>query len=178
MKKLILCSLAWALASSRSVSALELSENAFFKQLVGNWQAEGKLTGENNHLVTITETWTGKVDAAESFTIEGSRTMNGDTQRFSWAITHNVATDSYEAVLAGGDGQTIRFEGSVSEVAQVMDLKSITGNGSSSISVKDSFKAEDKNTLHSEVTFTGDQGQTTLSGTIIHERIKAPSKTD
>lgn len=174
MKTLILCSLAWAFASSRSVCALELSENAFFKQLVGHWQAEGKLTGQNNHLVTITETWTGKVDTAESFSIEGSRTMNGDTQTFSWAITHNVATDSFEAVLTGGDGQTIRFEGSVSEVAQVMDLKSITGNGSSSISVQDSFKAEDKNTLHSEVTFTGDQGQTTLSGTIIHQRVKAP----
>lgn len=174
MKTLILCSLAWAFASSRSVCALEFSENAFFKQLVGHWQAEGKLNGENNHLVTITETWTGKVDTAESFSIEGSRTMNGDTQTFSWAITHNVATDSFEAVLTGGDGQTIRFEGSVSEVAQVMDLKSITGNGSSSISVQDSFKAEDKNTLHSEITFTGDQGQTTLSGTIIHQRVKAP----
>jgi hypothetical protein len=174
MKIKILCGLIWAFASYSSLMALDLAQNAFFKQLTGSWQAEGKLTGENDHLVTITETWSGKVETAESFSIEGTRTMNGDTQKFSWAITHNVATDSYEAVLTGGDGQTIRFEGSVSEVTQIMDLKSITGNGSSSISVQDSFKAEDKDTLHSEVTFTGDQGQTTLSGTIIHKRVKAP----
>ena len=174
MKTLILCSLAWAFASSTPVSALELSQTAFFMHLVGSWQAEGTLTGENNHQVSLKETWTGKVDTAESFSIEGTRTMNGDTQTFSWAITHNMATDNYEAVLSGGDGQTIRFEGSVSEVTQVMHLKSITGNGSSSISVLDSFKAADKNTLHSEITFTGDQGQTTLSGTIIHQRVLAP----
>ena len=174
MKTQILCGLLWVFANYDSLLALDLAQNAFFKQLTGSWQAEGKLTGENNNLVTITETWSGKAESAESFSIEGTRTMNGDTQKFSWAITHNVATDSYEAVLTGGDGQTIRFEGSVSEVTQVMDLKSITGNGSSSISVQDFFKAEDKNTLHSEVTFTGDQGQTTLSGTIIHKRVIAP----
>lgn len=174
MKIKILCGLLWMLGSCTSLMALELAQNTFFKQLTGSWKAEGKLIGEDNHLVTILETWTGKADTPESFSIEGTRAMNGDTQTFSWAITHNVATDSYEAVLTGGDGQTIRFEGSVSEVTQVMDLQSITGNGSSSIRVQDSFKAKDENTLHSEVTFTGEQGQTTLSGTIIHKRVIAP----
>lgn len=174
MKKTLLLSLLILFVHSTRVTALDLAENAFFKHLIGDWQAEGKLTGENNNIVTITETWTGKVNTAESFSIEGTRTMNGDTQKFSWAITHNVATDSFDAILTSADGKTIRFEGSVSDVTQLMDLKSITGNGSSSICVQDSFRDEDKDTLHSEVTFTGEQGQTTLSGSIIHKRVKTP----
>ncbi len=154
--------------------ALDLTQHAFFKHLIGEWKAEGKLTGENNAVVTITESWTGKVDAADSFSIEGTRTMNGDTQKFHWAMTHNTATDSYEAVLTGSDGQTIRFEGSVSDMSLVMDLKAITGNGNGSIAVQDKLEGADKETMNSKVTFTGDQGQTTLEGTIIHKRVKVP----
>jgi len=154
--------------------ALDLSQHAFFKHLIGEWKAEGKLTGENNNIVTVTETWTGKVDAENSFSITGARTLNGDTQKFTWVFTHNSSTDSYEALLSGGDGQPIRFEGSISDVTQVMELKAITGNGSSSIAVQDSFEGVDHNTLISKVTFTGDQGQTTLAGTITHQRVKAP----
>ena len=154
--------------------ALDLAQHAFFKHLIGDWKAEGELKGENNNVVTITETWTGKADAVDSFFIDGSRTMNGDTQAFKWVFTHNAATDSYEAMLTGADGQMIRFEGSVSDVTLVMDLKAITGNGNGSIAVQDSFAEGSKDTLNSKVTFTGDQGQTTLEGTIIHKRVKAP----
>lgn len=154
--------------------ALDLAQHAFFKHLIGDWKAEGELKGENSNVVTITETWTGKAETADGFSIEGTRTMNGDTQRFNWTITRNPATDSYEAVLTSADGQTIRFEGSVSDVTLVMDLKTITGNGNSSITVQDSFAEGSKDTINSKVTFTGDQGQTTLEGTIIHKRVKAP----
>jgi hypothetical protein len=152
----------------------DLSTHAFFKHFIGTWKAAGELKGENNNLVTITEEWTGKADGDNSFLIEGTRTMNSDTQPFKWTITHNAGTDMFEAILTGADGsQTIRFEGNVSTVNLTLELKAITGSGSSSITVLDSLQGEAKDVIESKVIFTGEAGQTTLEGTIKHEKQKA-----
>ena len=153
----------------------DLSTHVFFKHFVGTWKAAGELKGENDNLVTITEEWTGKADGENGFLIEGTRTLNSDTQPFKWTITHNAGTDMFEAILSGADAsQTIRFEGNVSEVNLTLELKAVTGNGQSSITVLDSFKGEQKDVIESKVLFTGDAGQTTLEGTIKHEKQKAP----
>jgi hypothetical protein len=167
MKRTLLFLSVFALAAP--LPALDLGKHAFFKHLIGDWEAQGELKGQDNNAVTITETWTGKADVADSFYIEGSRTINGETQTFKWTIIHNAATDGYEAELSGSDGQTIRFEGSLSEADLVMNMKAITGGGDSSITLQDSFTDEKKDTLETKVTFVGDQGQTTLSGTITHK---------
>jgi opacity protein-like surface antigen len=172
MKLILCCALAVSLASP--ALALDFATHPFFKHLIGDWEAKGELKGENDNTVTVTETWTGKADAGDSFFIEGTRTINGDTQSFRWTITHNPATEGYEAILtSNGDGQPLRFEASLSDVDMVMRMKAITGGGDSSISLEDSFADEAKETLHTKVTFTGDQGQTTLEGTIVHTRKKA-----
>lgn len=153
----------------------DLSTHAFFKHFVGTWKAAGELKGENDKLVTITEEWTGKADGENTFLIEGTRTMNGDTQPFKWTMTHNTGTDMFEAILSGPDAaQTIRFEGNVSEVNLTLELKAVTGNGQSSITVLDSFQGEHKDVIESKVLFTGDAGQTTLEGMIKHEKQKTP----
>ncbi|MDZ4289849.1 MAG: hypothetical protein U0984_17930 [Prosthecobacter sp.] len=173
-RPLILAVLA-VLSLASPVRALDFANHAFFKHLIGEWKAEGELKGTDNNLVTITETWTGKADAEGSFYIEGSRTVNGETQRFKWSITHNAAIDSYEAILTGADdSQTLRFEGSLSEVTMVMTMKAITGTGGSGVTVEDSFADADRDTLESKVTLTNDQGQTSLEGKITHKRVKAP----
>ncbi len=169
MKTLILIGLLTTSASA------DLSTHAFFKHFIGTWKAAGELKGENNNLVTIAEEWTGKADGENGFLIEGTRTLNSDTQPFKWTITHNAGTDMFEAILSGADAsQTIRFEGNVSEVNLTLELKAVTGNGQSSITVLDSFKGEQKDVIESKVLFTGDAGQTTLEGTIKHEKQKAP----
>ena len=153
----------------------DLSSHAFFKHFVGTWNAAGELKGENNNLVSVSEEWTGKVDGENGFLIDGTRTMNSDTQPFKWTITHNAGTDIFDAILTGADAsQTIRFEGNVSTVNLTLELKAITGSGSSSITVLDTLQGEAKDVIESKVTFTGDTGQTTLEGTIKHEKQKAP----
>ncbi|MFM2166215.1 MAG: hypothetical protein RIS79_586 [Verrucomicrobiota bacterium] len=153
----------------------DLSSHAFFKHFIGNWKAAGELKGENNNLVSVSEEWTGKVDGENGFLIDGTRTMNSDTQPFKWTITYNPGTDMFEAILTGADAsQTIRFEGNVSTVNLTLELKAITGGGSSSITVLDTLQGEAKDVIDSKVTFTGDAGQTTLEGTIKHEKQKAP----
>ena len=155
--------------------ALDFTTHPFFKHLIGDWTAEGELKGTDDRLITVTETWTGKPAAEGSFIIEGSRTINDDTQNFTWTITHNPATDGYEAVLSTANStEPVRFEGSVSDVTLTMDLKAITGGGDSSITVQDSFADEEKETLQSKVTFIGDQGQTNLEGIILHKKQKRP----
>ncbi len=153
----------------------DLSTHVFFKHFIGTWKAAGELKGENGNIVTITEEWTGKADGDSGFLIEGTRVLNGNKEPFKWTITHQAGAGNFEAVLTGVDAaQTIRFEGNVSEVDLTLELKSITGNGSSSITVLDRFQGEAKDTIESKVTFTGDAGQTTLEGTIKHEKQKAP----
>ena len=76
-------------------------------------------------------------------------------------------------VIEKGTG-TFRFEGNASTVNLSLGLKAVTGNGSSSITVQESFPTEAKDVIEAKVTFTGEAGQTTLEGTIKHEKQKAP----
>lgn len=154
--------------------AVDLSTHPVLKLYIGKWTAEGTLKGEDGNPITVTETWEGKVDGENAFLIEGSRTVNNDTQTFKWNLTHNAATDTFEVALVGQDGNSIRFEGQASEVNQSLELKAVTGGGMSGITILDTFKEDDKSVMESKVLFTGEQGQTTLEGTIIHKKEKAP----
>lgn len=158
-----------------SQESKNLGQHPFFKAFVGEWKVEGELKGENGNVLKVTETWTGKVDEQGGLYIEGMRTVDGDTKPFKWTITHNPSTDGFEAVVSGTEpAETVRFEGSYSEVTQTLDLKAITGTGGSAITLQDSFADEGKDTLHSKVTFTGEQGNVTLEGTLVHKRVKTP----
>jgi hypothetical protein len=153
----------------------DLSSHALFKHFIGTWKAVGELKGENSNLMTIAEQWTGKVDGENGFLIEGTRTMNSDTQPFQWVITYNTGTDMFDAILHGADAsQTLRFEGNVSMVNLTLELKAITGSGNSSITVLDSLRGDTKEVIESKVIFKGEAGQTTLEGIIKHEKQKTP----
>lgn len=153
----------------------DLSTHPVFKNYVGTWKASGELKGENGQITKVVEEWTGKADGETGFLIEGTRTINDDTQPFKWTITYNAGADSFDAVLGGADGaQTLRFEGNVSTVNLTLELKAVTGSGQSGITVNESFEGEAKEVILSKVVFTGDAGQTTLEGTIKHEKQKKP----
>ena len=174
MKRLLLTLCCLVFAIQGALRAADLSTHPVLKLYIGKWTAEGTLKNENGEPITVTETWEGKVDGENAFLIEGSRTVNNDTQTFKWTMTHNASTDTFEVALVAQDGNSIRFEGQTSEVNRSLDLKAITGGGMSSISITDTFKEGDKDTLESKVLFTGEQGQTTLEGVITHKREKAP----
>jgi hypothetical protein len=153
----------------------DLSTHPVFKHYLGTWKASGELKGEDGKITQITEEWTGRVDGETGFLIEGTRTMNDDRQPFKWTITRHAGADLFEAVLGGADGaQTLRFEGNVSTVNLTLELRAVTGNGSSSITVLESFPTAARDVIEGKVTFTGESGQTTLEGTIKHEKQKAP----
>lgn len=163
------------LALTSLLRAKDLSTHPIFKHYIGTWKAAGELKGEDNNTITITEEWTGKVDGDNAFLIEGTRTMNGDTQPFKWTITYNEGSDSFDAVLTGPDpSQTLRFETQASEAAMTVAMKAVTGNGNSTITVHETFPTDSKDIFESKVTFTNESGQTTLEGIIKNERQKAP----
>ena len=153
--------------------APNFATHIFFKHLIGTWEAEGELKGQDGNLIKVKEEWTGKATAEGEFLMEGRRELNENKQTFRWSITHNPATDSYEAVLTtdGNEAGNLRFEGHVSEVNLTMEFKATVGAGGS-ITVLDSFTGNDKNSIESKITFLGDSGETTLSGTITHKRVK------
>lgn len=152
----------------------DLSKHAFFKHFVGEWTAEGELTGRDNNTITIKEEWKGSASGDSTFISEGKRTLNGETKSFKWTFTHNPSTDTFDAVLEGEAGdQPLRFEAMISEVNLTLELKAITGSNSA-IVVKDEFTDDKHETIRSRVTFTGDDGQTNLEGTITHKKVKQP----
>ncbi|MGV3660393.1 MAG: hypothetical protein ACO1TE_09405 [Prosthecobacter sp.] len=174
MKKLIAASFLLVF-SCVAAQAKDLSTHPIFKHYIGTWKAAGELKGNDGNNVTITEEWTGKVDGDNAFLIEGTRTMNGETQPFKWTITYNEGTDSFDAVLTGPDpSQTLRFETHASEATMTVDMKAVTGNGDSAITVHESFPGDSTDVFESKVVFTGESGQTTLEGVIKNERQKVP----
>ncbi len=154
--------------------AADLSTHPVMRLYLGKWTAEGELKGQDGNIITVSQTWEGKADGENAFLIQGSRTVNLETQSYSWRITHNAATDLIEATLMGQDGNQLRFEAQASEAASTLTLKAVTGSGMSSITLTDVFSGEDKDTLETKVLFTGEQGETTLEGTLISKRQKAP----
>lgn len=169
--RLIAC-LFFALASA--ASAADLSQHPVIKLYLGKWTAQGDLKGQDGSPISVSQTWEGKADGESAFLIEGKRTVNNEEQSFSWRITHNAATDLIEATLIGQDGNQIRFEAQASADNHSMELKAVTGSGMSSISITDVFTGDEKDTIESKILFTGEQGETTLEGTITHKKEKAP----
>ncbi|MBL9118235.1 MAG: hypothetical protein JNJ83_24735 [Verrucomicrobiaceae bacterium] len=169
MKALLFALLAVAACAAE---VKDLSNHFLLKHYVGKWEASGTLKNQQGNDVEISEEWTGRVEGPGTFVLAGNRTFNGETQSFTWTLTHNPATDSFEAMLLGQDGNQLRFEAQFSESEMTLELKAVTGNGNGSITVLDRLKGESKDEIESEVTFIGDGGETTLQGKILHKRLK------
>ncbi len=152
----------------------DLALHPVFKHFLGKWTAEGELKGENNTVLTITEDWQGKGEGDNTFVLEGTRTLNNDTQTFKWTFALNPSTGTCEANLTGGDGsQPLRFEVNISDVNLTLDMKAQTGQ-TSAITVKEAFTDEKHEALVSHVTFTNDEGKTTLEGDVKHKKVATP----
>jgi hypothetical protein len=168
MKKLLLL---LAVLVCSSLEAGTLADHPLWKLYLGEWKAEGVLTGKDGNKLTITQKWKGSADGETGFLIEGDRVTNGDTQHFKWRISLNPATQSYEAVLVGQEeSQQIRFEANVSEVALTLELKAVTGAGSSAITVTEAFTDDTHKVFESKIVFTGEQGEVTMEGTMKHTK--------
>lgn len=151
------------------------ANHPFFKHLIGEWKSEGVLKNPEGNEVKITEEWTGKAMPDGGFVMEGHRVINDDRQEYTWTYSHNATTGLYEAThTIKSDASDIkRFEASISDVDLTMELR-LVGDGGSGIIIKDSFPDSDHNTLESDVKLTGSGGETTLSGKLIHKRVKKP----
>ena len=149
------------------------SNHVFFKHLLGDWKAEGKLTGQDGNVIEVTEDWKGRVSDEGDFIMEGSRKIGDSKQTFQWTLTYDASTGLYAVthnVNSGEGDKQQRFEISVSETALTMELSTFLSDGNSKVTIKDSFAGDVRDTLNSEVTFVNDQGATTLSGTIVHKK--------
>lgn len=168
----------WSALSSVGAFAQEKSgfkDSAFFKAYAGEWTMQGELKGAEGNVIKITETWKAEPVGDDTFMIEGTREINGDSQHFTWTVTHNPATGLYEASHRGSadSPDTQRFEISVSEAEMKWELTALMGNNSK-IFISDVFTDKEHDTLESKITLTDDSGATTLSGTLIHKRVKKP----
>ena len=153
--------------------SVDLSQHVFFKHIVGKWEAVGDLKAADGHVVKVKEEWTGKATSEGEFVIEGKRQIDESQQTFRWSITRNAAAGNFAGVLTmdGNAAEALQFEMNVSEVNLTADLKAPIGaNGS--LTLIESFAAEDKNSIKIEVTLVGDGGETNLAGTVIHKRVK------
>lgn len=152
-----------------------LLNHPLFKHLVGEWKSEGVLKATEGREVKIEEEWTGEMSGEGTFVMKGRRLINDDRQDYVWTFSQNATTGLIEATheVTGDKDGSKRFEVSISDVDLTMALK-YSGESQSSITVKDAFDGKTRDTLNSEVTLTGSNGETTLSGSLKHKRVKKP----
>jgi hypothetical protein len=148
-----------------------IAKNPMIKNLVGEWEAKGELTGPDGTVYTITEQWTGAVVSENTLAIEGKREINGGQSDFKWTIILNSDTGVYEATHVIDNNQTQRFEGSFSEETHTMELTSPLDGGGTMKLVR-AFTSEDYNTFDTEVTFTNEKGEVYIHGKLVSKRVK------
>jgi len=161
---------------ARAEDKFDFKTHFFLKHLIGEWTTEGELKGADGNIVKIKEEWKAEVLGENTFTIEGKREINDNSQNYKWTITHNPATGLFEAAHRASDdnGDTQRFEISFSEAEMKMEMTAFLGGGNSKVVLVDTFPEKGRDTFESKVTLTDESGAVTLSGPLKNTRVKKP----
>jgi hypothetical protein len=146
--------------------------SAFFKFYLGEWEMEGELKKVDGDVVKIKESWKAEILGEDTLSVTGIR----NAQKFSYTFTHNPATGLYEASHQNGDdsGNTLHFEISLSETDLRMDMTALLATNKGKITISESYPDKEHDTIESKIAVTDDAGNTTVSGTLIHKRVKKP----
>lgn len=169
-----LCGVLFSWFVSGPVSADDakgIAKNPMIRNMVGEWEAKGELTGPDGTTYSITEQWTGAVVSENTLAIEGKREINGGQSDFKWTIILNSDTGVYEATHVIDNNQTQRFEGSFSEETHTMELISPLDGGGTMKLVR-VFTSEDYHTFDTEVTFTNEKGEVSIHGKLVSKKVK------
>lgn len=158
-------------APAAAASDKDIARNPMIRNMVGEWEAKGELTGPDGTVYAITEHWTGAVVSENTLAIEGKREINGGPSDFKWTIILHSDTGVYEATHVIDNNQTQRFEGSFSEETKTMELTSPLDGGGTMKLVR-IFTGEQFDTFETEVTFTNDKGEVSIRGKLVSKRVK------
>lgn len=151
------------------VGAETFKNDPVLSKLVGNWTAEGELTGADGEKISITETWTGKIDDSGSLVMTGTRMMNEEEQEFSWTFSFNSTSEIFECEYSHtGMEEPLRFDVTISVTERTTTLKAPFGDGGS-LSVLNTI-AEDGKSMEGDVTIFDAQGQKQIHGTVKHKK--------
>lgn len=153
-----------------------LRNHEFFHKLTGKWEAAGELKGADGKVQPYKAEWSGVIAEDGSFVAEGTREIGTTTQQYRWVYAPASAEGLFEVMheLPNENGNAQRFEASYFPAALTFEMTAFLGSGGSKVTVKERFSGENAETLVTEVEFADDQGQVTLSGTIINRRVKSP----
>lgn len=176
MTALLSCGIRNAMAADGDAPAAGAAEkgiakNPMIRNMVGQWEAKGELTGPDGTMYTITEQWTGAVVSENTLAIEGKREINGGQTDFKWTIILHADTGVYEATHVIDNKDTQRFEGSFSEATNTMELTSPLDGGGTMKLVR-AFTSEDYNAFDTEVTFTNEKGEVYIRGKLVSKKVK------
>jgi hypothetical protein len=158
-------------APASAAADKDITKNPMIRNLVGEWEAKGELTGPDGTTYTITEQWTGAVVSENTLAIEGKREINGGQSDFKWTVILHSDTGVYEATHVIDNKETQRFEGSFSEATNTMELTSPLDGGGTMKLVR-AFTSEDFNAFETEVTFTNEKGEVYIRGKLMSTKVK------
>ena len=147
-----------------------------FERMVGEWTSEGKLTSPvSGDVIKVTESCVGKFnEGGGSFTIEGDRIWNGETQTFKWEYSYNATTESLEVIYTASSlDKELSMEVSVNEAEGIISLLAPMGSDGAEIQIENKFV---KDKLVSQVVLKGNDGQTVLEGAMKHSQEKKGNK--
>ena len=146
-----------------------ITENPFFKQLVGKWQGEGELVNSGDGSKTaVKETWEGKFTDSGNFVISGKRLLDQGEHDFAWEYFANG--DLIEGQMKMSEPELdIRFEAQVSEASRTITMKIPLSGGGGTLTITN-IVSEDGQTIEGSVEIVNTAGRTTSTGKVTHRK--------
>lgn len=153
------------------------AQHAFFKLLKGKWKTEGELKGTDDVVHKYSAEWEGVVREDGSFVMEGTREIGDNTtQQYRWTFNTGAGEGLYEATheIINDTGSQQRFEVSTPEAVMGMEITAFVGSGNAKVTLKETFVDDANKKLQTEFSVQDDQGNVTLSATLINVKQDEP----
>jgi hypothetical protein len=151
---------------------IDLKTHPFFKQLIGEWTAEGERKSADGSVTKVTQESKIELYGDNAVLTEGKRERNGQVTNFKWMF---VSTDAgtieatYHRDASNPDGQ--RFEVQAAEDGSRLEMTALGDNNAKTVTVE-AFKDGDHDTIETTTTRTDANGAVVYSSVMVGKRKK------
>jgi hypothetical protein len=151
---------------------IDLKTHPFFKQLIGEWSAEGERKYADGNVTKVTQESKTELYGDNAVTTEGKRERSEQVTNFKWMF---VSTDAgtieatYHRDASNPDGQ--RFEVQAAEDGSRIEMTALGDNNAKTVTVE-AFKEGDHDTIETTTTRTDANGAVVYTSVMVEKRKK------
>lgn len=149
-----------------------IKDHPFFKQFLGEWNAEGERNYADGRVVKIKQEWKTEALGENALSLEGDQERDGQTTHYKWTFTlmdSGLVEGTYQRDTSKPDTQ--RYEVQAPDDGTHIELTALLDNNSKIVTTE-SFKEGDHDTLEITTTRTDSRGATIYTGKSVAKRKK------